>query len=391
MNKIITPKGTKDILFDECSRKRKLVNKLINYYESCGFDEISTPLLEYYNIFDNHDNSMDDSYKLIDTEGQVLVLRPECTTPIARVIGSKLKDRKLPVKLCYNKNVYRSFKNLYGKQDEFTQSGVEMAGCGGIKADSEILITAINALQISGIKKFKIELGHVGIFKSLIEKIDFLDDDLESARNYIENKNIIGLEEILKKYEDNKYSTLLCRLPEMFGNEEIFEKASVLLSGTGVLEYIEYLKKLYEIMKKCGYEEYITLDFGLVHHINYYTGIVFRGYAEGCGDAVISGGRYDNLIEKFGERTDAVGFAIQLDMILNCIEKNVAKEKNKIVIHYYENFENEAFDMYNKFNNENTRIYFSPYCTAEESTEYAKSIGAGKIYIVNENIKEIKL
>ncbi len=314
------PEGTKDSLFEECKIKRKVENELKTVFEGMGYNEIITPSIEFLDVFYATDTfKSENMYKLSDAKNRLLVLRPDCTTPIARVVSTRLKDVKRPIKLYYNQNVFRANDNFNGKRDEFTQSGVELIGADGFKADLDIILTAISALKSCFGNDFKVEIGHIGFFKAIAELCQLSNEDYELSRNLIEQKNLASLNALLSKY--GQKAEKLKMLPRLFGGNEVFVEAEKLKLNKQANDILNYLKKLYDELCNLGYKDNIIVDLGLVNKINYYTGIVFIGYVDGSGKKVLSGGRYDNLLSKFGTDEDATGFAINVDCVADIILK----------------------------------------------------------------------
>ncbi len=336
------PEGSRDILFEDCNNKIKIINALRNLYISSAFTEVMSPTLEFYDVFQGENISIEQEkmYKLFDNVGRILVLRPDMTMPIARIVATKLKESLYPMRICYSGNIFRINENWEGKASETTQSGIEIIGSESPKADAEVVITAIQALLSVGVKKFELEIGQAEFFKGLIEDINLTKDEMEKLRRFVENKNFGALREFLDENEgkfDPKNLVALKKLPELFGGIEILEKARKLTKNKRAQTALDTIEKIYKRIETVGLGNYISIDLGMVQHINYYTGITFRGYSSEVGTTIISGGRYDNLISKFGETMPAVGFAMNVDNILSVLEKqgnNNEKCKSKFIIHY---------------------------------------------------------
>ena len=336
------PEGSRDILFEDCSNKIQIMNKLRKLYIDGGFLEVISPTLEFYDVFQGDSMSIEQEkmYKLFDNGGRILVLRPDMTMPIARIVATKLKDSLYPMRIAYSGNIFRVNENWNGKVSEITQSGIEIIGSEGVKADAEVIITAIEALLSIGVKKFELEIGQAEFFKGIIEGIDLDNDEMERLRGFVENKNFGALREFLEE-KGTKLSTrnvkALKKLPELFGGIEILEKARMLTENKRALAAIDAIEKIYEKIESVGLGKYISIDLGMVQHIDYYTGIIFRGYSSEVGTTIISGGRYDNLISKFGVAMPAVGFAIDVDNILSVLGKQGDSNENikeKFILHY---------------------------------------------------------
>jgi ATP phosphoribosyltransferase regulatory subunit len=336
------PEGSRDILFQDCNNKTKILNILRQLYLNTGFSEVASPTLEFYDVFqgDNVSIKQEKMYKLFDNAGRILVLRPDMTMPIGRIVATKLKDSLYPLRICYSGNIFRKNDDLEGKVSETTQSGIEVIGSESQKADAEVIITAIQALEAIGIKKFQLEIGQADFFKGLVEDIAITEDEMESLRWIVENKNFGALKEFTEEREviiGRNHLKALKKLPELFGGIEILEKARVLTKNKRSLAALDTIEKTYEKIRNVGLGDYISIDLGMVQHIDYYTGITFRGYSSKIGTTIISGGRYDNLISKFGTSMPAVGFAIDVDNILCVLEKqgNINEDcREKFIIHY---------------------------------------------------------
>ena len=185
---LITPEGTKDLLFGECIVRRNIENTLMNLFKSRGYSETITPGLEFYDVFNLNSRyfPQENLYKLTDSKGRLLVMRPDTTMPIARIVATRLRDADLPLKLCYAQAVYTTEPSLKGRSDEVVQAGIELIGSQLKIADLEVISTAVDSLNSFGME-FSLELGHIGIFKELVGKLEASDHDKESIRKLIEN------------------------------------------------------------------------------------------------------------------------------------------------------------------------------------------------------------
>lgn len=374
------PEGTRDILFEECSAKIEIENLLRNVYINHGYHEVISPTLEFYDVFnlENQPITQEKMYKLFDNQGRILVLRPDMTTPIGRIAATKINEEIYPIKLCYNSNIFRVNENLNGKLSEFTQSGVEIIGVDSVRADVEAIITGIKSLNKVGLKNFKVEIGESQFFKYIIEDLKLQDEDKENLRLLIQNKNISALREFLALNSDNvdeKTAKLLQKLPELFGGVEVLEEAKKLTSSHKAIKAIENIKNIYEFIESLGMGSYISIDLGMVQHINYYTGLIFRGYCIGAGNDILSGGRYDKLIGSFGKNLSATGFAINVDSVLNAlgIQGKVFQNKKvqKLIFCAKEDL-GSAYELLDKLNDAGILAEVGFFDKEEESLEYSK-------------------
>ena len=188
---------------------------------------------------------------------------------------------------------------------------------------------AVDALRCCGLKQFHIELGHAGFYRALAGRMDMPQEELERLRAAIEGKNFALLNDLLEPYRGEEACAALRRLPYLFGGVEVLDEAQAL---AGPCHSLDHLRRLYGELSAAGYGDCVGFDLGLVHQLDYYTGLVFRGYAEGAGAPVLSGGRYDNLMEQFGRRAEATGFAVDVDAVGACLV--VETPALETVIHY---------------------------------------------------------
>lgn len=283
-----------------------------------------TPGLEFFDVFNLNSSyfPQENLYKLTDSKGRLLVMRPDSTMPIARVVATRLRDAMLPLKLCYNQTVYRTEPALKGRSDEIVQTGVELIGSELKIADLEVISTAAEALRSFGME-FSIEIGHIGIFKELVGRLDVSEHVKEKIRRSIETKNFPALNDLLDSLGSSPVTAALKKLPALFGGEEVFEKAEELMPDENIKRILDELRIIYNDSREiCGDEGTITVDLGLVNKTDYYTGLIIKGYLQGHGEEVISGGRYDRLISEFGYDIPAVGFAMNVNGVAKVIEKN---------------------------------------------------------------------
>lgn len=373
------PDGTKDILFDECESKVKLIKQLREIYYKSGFREVISPTLEFYDVFSGENSiiAQEKIYKLFDREGRILVLRPDITTPILRIASTKLKNIPHPLRLSYSLNVFRINDNYNGKLSEFTQTGIEIIGANNLKADVEVLVTAIKSLKAVGLNNFKIELGQAEFFKAVLKNTGLDEEENEEIRLYIENKNFTALKEYLNiKSNEIKKETLsiLNELPKLFGGIDVIDRASKIVSSENAKAALKSLKKVYETVCDLGFGKYLSIDLGMVQHLNYYTGIIFRGYAEGAGASVLSGGRYDGLSKYFGDEQPSTGFALDVDNIILAL-KLISNEKSKqerVLIYFEEKNIKKAYEKAEEYRFKGITVELSLNSNYDEAFHFAK-------------------
>lgn len=318
---ISTPEGSRDRLFAATRLFRQNERRIRQLLEARGYDEIITPSLEYYDVFVQAGSSIgqEKMYKLTDRNGRLLVLRPDNTTPIARVVTTKLDADALPLRLYYVQKVHRAASFHRGHSTEVMQAGAELLGASGMMADLDILTAAFEALAAVQGEPFRIELGHAAIYKALIASLDVDAETQECIRSHIENKSYAALGDVLEPFQDREAYRALKAMPTLFGGGEVLEEVARLTDNSEVLRAVEYLRDLMNAITAAGFGENVMIDLGLVQEIDYYTGMMFRGYMGGAGAPVLVGGRYDNLCGKFGRDIPATGFAIDIDALSDSV------------------------------------------------------------------------
>ncbi len=325
----ITPDGSRDFLFAECDDRKLVEATLSALYKENSYREVITPAIEFFDVFNcgNTGIETDEMYKLTDNYGRTTVLRPANTMPIARPVATRLRDGKFPVRLFYNQNVFIRSKQLSGRADEIPQSGIELIGDGSLDADTEVISMAVQALKRSNLNSFKLEIGHAGFFNSILNKMNLTQTERADICNYIEGKNYAALGDLLDKMKKSPETAVLHKLPRLFGGIEVLDEAKKLYGGAESEQALDYIKTLYEKLETMGIADSVMIDLGLVNRSNYYTGVIFRGYAEGSGVTILTGGRYDNLLAEFGMDAPAVGFAVDVNALCEVKNETVNVER----------------------------------------------------------------
>ncbi|MDE5772393.1 MAG: ATP phosphoribosyltransferase regulatory subunit [Ruminococcus sp.] len=390
---LITPEGTKDYLFGECIVIRDIENTLVRLFKSHGYSEMITPGLEFYDVFNLNSRyfPQENLYKLTDSKGRLLVMRPDTTMPIARVVATRLRDAMLPLKLFYNQTVYRTEPALKGRSDEIVQTGIELIGSQLKMSDLEVISTAVESLKSFGME-FSLEIGHIGIFKELVGRLEVSDNTKEKIRMLIETKNFPALNDLIDSLGNSSVTNALKSLPALFGGEEVFEKAEEIMPDENIKRLLDELREIYcDAAEICGNDGEITVDLGLVNKTDYYTGIIIKGYLQGHGEEVISGGRYDKLISEFGYDIPAVGFAVNINAVAKVIEKSgVIPSMPKIdaVVYAEEGFEVAALKAAQELREQGLIVENALFDDLETVRSYAKEKKIPKVVVINSDDME---
>ncbi len=325
----ITPEGSRDFLFEECDDRRIVEHTLADLFKEGGYRKVLTPAIEFFDVFksDNTGIQPEEMFKLTDSKGRTTVLRPDNTMPIARMVATRLSEEDFPVRLYYNQSVFLRNKDLAGKPNEIAQSGVELIGDGSFEADLEVIRLAFESLKSCKLNSFKIEIGNAAFFNAILGKMNITDNEKADICNLIEEKNYAALGDFLDKLGDTRETRVIKRLPRLFGGEEVIDEAKKLYNEKAAVDALDYLKSVYDALCSEGMKDYIMLDLGLVNRSNYYTGVIFHGYAEGTGLTILSGGRYDNLLGEFGASAPAIGFGIEVGAVCQAMREVINIER----------------------------------------------------------------
>ncbi len=318
------PKNVQDLLMDDCARKIALEGTLRNQFLSFGYREVSPAGLEYYDTYASGigAHAQEDMIKTLDHTGRILVLRPDFTTAIARIAATKLLSEVPPLRICYIGSAYADPKDKSAKkQAEFTQAGIELLGCDDPKSDAEAVLLALEAMKNAGLSNYMIEIGQVDFFKGLMEEAGLDSETAEKVRSFVEEKNMLAIDLLLSgSGEKEAVSSRIRELPMLFGGRDVLEKAAKLTDYPKCLSALRNLGTIYDMVCSCGYAEHISIDLGMVHSIGYYTGMIFQGISASLGQPLLSGGRYDELLSQFGRPMSAVGFAMNLECLLEALD-----------------------------------------------------------------------
>lgn len=342
-NLIHTPVGVRDIYGTELKKKTYVKEQIHSVMESYGFEDIQTPAFEFYEVFSKDIGTTNEKelYKFFDKEGNTLVLRPDFTPSIARCAAKYFLEEKNPIRLSYNGNTYTNTSELQGKLKEVTEMGAELINDSSVEADAEMIAMVVDSLLKSGLTDFQVSIGEIEYFKGLCQELGLNEETELNLRDYISIKNLFGAQEYLMNENINKTSVeRLIKVFDLFGQGDILEAARNNVSNERSIAAIERLEALYNKLCLYGVEKYISFDLGMLSKYHYYTGVIFKAYTYGVGDAIVKGGRYDNLLSKFGKMSPAIGFVVLLDGLMNALSRqkiNIPVSENIITITYNEN------------------------------------------------------
>ena len=327
------PLGMRDTLPDLFKIKHSIKQRMMEETIKYGYRFLETPSLEYYETVGKVSAIRDvQLFKLLDKDGHSLVLRPDMTSPIARVASSHLLKVGNPERLAYSANVFRAQEKEGGRPAEFEQFGIELVGDHTLSADAEVLTLLSGVLKRAGLERFHITLGHIGFVQDLFLHFGGCAETAADMRRFLFEKNIVGYKEYVNQLPISfKEQEILLQFLDLKGGREIIDVAKELTDGQIGLHALEELKELDELLLLTDQAEMVTYDLSLVSHMDYYTGILFEVFGENVGFPLGNGGRYNELYKQFGKDAPATGFGLRIDRMLEALE-SVENEEQPLCI-----------------------------------------------------------
>ncbi|WP_084270118.1 ATP phosphoribosyltransferase regulatory subunit [Patulibacter minatonensis] len=309
------PSGTRDVLPDEMRERHGVVAALRDVFTSHGYGEVSTPAVEYASVLDRAGvaasaGAADPRFRSVDEHGETLVLRSDMTVPIARLVSSRFADAELPIRLSYQAHLYRGIVPGRGQSREVLQAGIELVGAGAPEGTAEALTVLVGALKAVGLEDARVAVGDASIFPTLLAGAGVEDDRRAAILHELATRDLVGLEREVRAACDDATAAMLLDVASRRGGLEVVDALTdprAVAATAGVRSVVEQLDE--------DVRSHLILDLGLTLKLGYYTGAVFEVYAPGQGHAIGGGGRYDDLLGKFGRDLPAVGFALDVDAL----------------------------------------------------------------------------
>ena len=311
------PSGTRDVLPDEMRELRALTDRLRAVFERAGYGEVYTPALEYESpsaqaegIAHPEWTGPRHAYRVFDEQGAALALRSDMTIPIARVAATRYRQTEPPLRFCYFAHAYRAVRPQRGQSRELLQAGIELVGAPSPEGTAEVLTVLCDALDAAGLRSYRVGLGDASLYPALLETAGVDGQVRERILGELVAGNFVGLERELDALglgqEDR---SLLLVVARTRGGPE------VLAGHSGPLEEaVAGLRTVHSLLHPHAAER-IIFDLGLVRNLGYYTGAVFQVYDPAHGVPIGQGGRYDQLLARFGRPMPAAGFALGLERV----------------------------------------------------------------------------
>jgi ATP phosphoribosyltransferase regulatory subunit len=305
------PSGTRDFLPDEMRELRAMTDRVRTVFEHAGYGEVYTPALEYEGTFDRADmNTSRPAYRMFDEQGHVLVLRSDMTVPIARLVATRYRDAEPPLRFCYFAHAYRGVRPQRGQSREFLQAGIELIGAESPEGTAEVLTVLCNSLDAAGLETYRIGLGDASLYPTLLDGLQVDQDRREHILTELVDGDFVGLQrEVTELGVDRKTAEVLLRAPQTRGGPEVLEDLE------GPLHTAVTGMRAVHALLPPNVADRIIFDLGLVRSLGYYTGAIFQVYDPAYGMPIGIGGRYDELLGRFGRPLPAVGFALNVERL----------------------------------------------------------------------------
>jgi ATP phosphoribosyltransferase regulatory subunit len=320
----LVPPGMAAIMPHAAQRVRQMETVLLGTLARWGYQEIIPPTFEYLDVLSPglEPDVLEQCYTFADrTTGRVLLLRPDATAQIARIVAMGMAGRGPQYRLCYRTTVFRHVPEHAGREREIFQVGAELIGLDGAGADAEIIALMAACLTQIGLSSFTISLGHVGFFKTLLAKAGLSKEDRKRAEQAAARKDLPGLAELCRAQHLPRWmARAILETPGLCGGEEVLERGLALAGGDRALRApLDRLAEVYRLLTAAGLRGLLLLDLGELRGFDYYDGVVFDVFANGVGAEVGGGGRYNHLVGQFGQDLPSTGFAFDMDRLFRAI------------------------------------------------------------------------
>ncbi len=310
------PSGTRDVLPDEMRELRAMTDRVRAVFEAAGYGEVTTPALEYEETFAREDRrhgadpATHPAYRLFDEQGHVLVLRPDMTIPIARVVATRYSHVEPPMRFCYVAHAYRGVRPQRGQSRELLQAGIELIGAPAPEGTAEVLSVLCAALDGAGLETYRVGVGDSSLYPELLTALGVGETPRDRILNALARGNFVDVEAEIRALElASADADLLLKVPRIRGGPEVLNELPGALedAATG-------MRALHRLLEP-RVAGRLIFDLGLVRSLGYYTGAVFQVYDPAYGVPIGSGGRYDELLGRFGRPLPAVGFGLNVERL----------------------------------------------------------------------------
>jgi ATP phosphoribosyltransferase regulatory subunit len=313
------PTGMRYYSGSEARLRRSIENSLASIFDGWSYEEITTPTVDYYSLFEHGMGRLQahHAFRFTDRDGSMLAIRPDVTSLVARAAATLFAERKRPLRLCYVAPVFRQQPQSRAEwRRESTQIGGELIGANGSAADMEVLAIVCEVLERLDLDRHcSITLNDVEVFHGIAEQLNLRADARNEMRELIDTRNAADLERFLAGYSTPEDSQAFAQLIQLSGKRKTLNDARRLIANPRSQLALGRLERLWSVIESLQLADRFEIDLGDVSRLDYYTGLTFKIYVKGAGARVGSGGRYDGLTASFGRAEPAVGFVFELDSL----------------------------------------------------------------------------
>ncbi|KRK98983.1 ATP phosphoribosyltransferase, regulatory subunit [Secundilactobacillus odoratitofui DSM 19909 = JCM 15043] len=309
------PSGTRDEFGPRAAVKEQITAKLLAILKQRGFEKLTTPILEYADVFKPLNLTNNRAYQLLDEQGEALVLRPDLTLPVARMLSTT--GVELPAKWYYSGDVFRVKKQLSGSYNQISEAGFELVGYGGLKGEWESLMIALAGCRETGVTEMTLELSDARFVASVLEALPVPTPTKQALQQALFAKNLTTYQQISALLAKTPFGPFLAEWPWLFGEfDDVMKVVAKLPAIPALTPVIDDLKATAAFLKQQAPSQRVVLDLSIPSPQRYYTGMAFRGYTQNASDYLFSGGRYDDLLKSFQQvKEPAVGLAFDVDAL----------------------------------------------------------------------------
>lgn len=315
------PHGVADYFWGEALERQRLMDHLLATFRGWGYGDVIPPTFDYAASLSAQASPelIGEMYRFLDRDGSTLALRPEFTTPVARLVATRLHDWPMPQRFCYAGSVFRYTEPQAGRQREFWQAGVELIGAPSPSADAEVVALTGHALRQTGLTSFRLILGQICYFGGLLQDLGLTPEQERLLRGAIERKSEAELFDFLRSARlSGQQQRTVEHLGDLHGSQidRTLTEASRFCLNPRMENALANLRAIADILDAYQVIDWVDIDLTEIRNLGYYTGITFEALAPGLGFDIASGGRYDDLMAHFGHPQPAVGVALGVDRLL---------------------------------------------------------------------------
>jgi len=343
--------GMKDIYPKEARLRRHMTESLSRLFEQWGYEPVEPPTMEYAHVLEKiiGEEIKERLYQFVNREGKVVCLRPEFTTSVARML-SRGNPTLFPLRVYYAGRIFRYPSSPFHTESELTQIGVENIGSPSVQGDGEVIALAISSLKRVGVEEFRVDIGHVGIFRHLLTSLPLQEEAKQTVKRLVKQRDFVALQNFWEatNLTHHPVTHIFLRFPFLRGKREVLEEAETLFPHPEWHRTLHYLSELWTKLSDFGYEEYLTINLGLIRDFDYYSGVIWEGFSPHLGYPLLAGGRYDELFQILGKDLPACGFALFLERLVQVLKQPQGNIPEKIHLFYPSKGRREAFQLAEK-------------------------------------------